>query len=348
MTAAAALSARTVVDRGSFRLDASIDVASGRTVAVVGPNGAGKSTLLRALCGLLPLTDGHVTVDGRDVTHADPSRRSIGVVFQDLRLFPHLSALDNVAFGLRSHRATRRSAAARASDWLARLGVADVGGLRPGALSGGQAQRVALARALAVEPRVLLLDEPLSALDATARTETRRELQRHLAAHDGARVVITHDPSEAALLGDDLVVVEGGRVVQRGDLAALAAAPRTAYVADLVGVNRLVGTGSGSSIVLSGGTTVATATAVSGAAAAVVHPRAVALHADQPVGSPRNVWPCVVAGVERLDGTARVLLTGGVEIVAEVTAEAAAELRLTPGTAVWASVKATEIGVIPL
>jgi molybdate transport system ATP-binding protein len=191
------LDARVVVRLGSLDLDVALAVDAGETVVVVGPNGA----------GLQPLDGGYVRIDGADVSAAPAEERAVGVVFQDHVLFPHLSARANVAFGLPRKR--RREADA----WLARVGLADHASARPDALSGGQAQRVALARALAPSPRVLLLDEPLSALDATTRLTTRRDLLDVLDDHDGACVVVTHDPLEALALADRLVVVEAGRVV---------------------------------------------------------------------------------------------------------------------------------------
>lgn len=239
------LTAAVDVTVGSFRLEVALDVAAGETVAVVGPNGAGKTTLLRALAGLLPIDAGRVTL--ADLVLDDPAtgefvpveERPIGVVFQDHLLFPHLSALDNVAFGVRARGAAPAAANDRARRWLSRVGLGDHAKVKPGQLSGGQAQRVALARALATEPTLLLLDEPLAALDATTRVDTRRQLRQHLQAHDGVRLVITHDPLDAAALADRIVVVEAGRIVQRGTLAELTAHPGSRYVADLVGLTRL-------------------------------------------------------------------------------------------------------------
>lgn len=340
------LEAHVVVDLGHFTLDASIAVARGTTVAVVGPNGAGKSTLLRALAGIEPVTAGSVRVDGTDVTDLEPERRPIGVVFQELRLFPHLTALDNVAFGLRARGTAKAAARAEAGAWLERLGVGAQSGQRPSTLSGGQAQRVALARTLATEPPVLLLDEPLSALDATTRVATRRDLRRHLDGSASARLVVTHDPLDALALADALVVLERGRVVQQGTLAELAAAPRSAYVADLVGVNRFEGTGAGSVIALDGGVDVTVTGRWEGPVIVVIHPRAVALHGTRPEGSPRNVWQATVVSVEAgLDETARVAVEGPLPLVVEITSGAARELALAPGRPVWASIKATEVRV---
>jgi molybdate transport system ATP-binding protein len=347
------LEARVEVSLGTLRLDVSLDAAAHETVVVLGPNGAGKTTLLRTLAGLEALDAGRVAVDGAVLD--DPvarawvpaERRPIGFVFQDHALFPHLSALDNVAFGLRARGVRRPDARRRALTWLERVGVAGHATARPRALSGGQAQRVALARALVVEPRLLLLDEPLAALDASARIDTRRELRRHLAAHEGARVVVTHDPVDAMTLGDRVVVLERGRVVQSGTLTNLREQPRSRYVADLVGVNLYRGVADGGRIRLADrGELVATREA-NGEVFAVVHPRAVALHRREPEGTPRNVWAGTVDHLDLEGDRVRVIVAGSVPVTAEVTPAAVSELGLSAGAAVWASVKATEITVYP-
>lgn len=339
--------------RSALRLDASLSLAPGEVTALLGPNAAGKTTLLRALAGLEPLSGGSVVLDGEVLEdraagiRVPPERRPVGVVFQDHLLFPHLSVVDNVAFGLRSRGVRRAEARRRARGWLERVGAGHRHAARPAELSGGEAQRVALARALAVEPRLLLLDEPLTALDATTRTEVRRELRRHLASFAGMAVLVTHDPLEAAGLAHRLVVVESGSVVQSGSLAEMTARPRSAYVADLVGVNLFEGVGSGDRVALAGGSFLVAPGAGGGTVRAVVHPRAVALHRRRPEGTPRNVWPGRVEGVDPEGDRVRVRVAGPVPIVAEVTPAAVAELGLAHGTDVWASVKAAEVSVYP-
>jgi molybdate transport system ATP-binding protein len=347
------LRADIALHRDSFALTAGLDVPAGETVAVLGPNGAGKTTLLHAIAGLTALDSGAITLDG-DVledTQAGvfipPERRSIGVVFQDYLLFHHLSSLDNIAFGLRCRGVKPAEARVRAHEWLARVGLADHASARPAQLSGGQAQRVALVRALICEPRVLLLDEPLSALDATTRAGTRRDLRRHLAEYDGVRIVVTHDPIEAAALADRLVVLEAGRVVQAGTHAEISAHPRSPYVADLVGVNLFRGRGQRDRIVVGVDAALTAASSVEGDVLAVVHPRAVTLHRDAPRGSARNVWQGRVAVIDLETDRVRVRVAGPIPIVAEITHGALDELRLTDGASVWVSVKATEITIFP-
>jgi molybdate transport system ATP-binding protein len=207
---------------------------------------------------------------------------------------------------------------------------------------------VALARALAVEPPVLLLDEPLAALDARTKLETRSGLRRHLADHRGATVLVTHDPLDAMVLADTIVIIEGGRAVQRGDAAAVTREPRSDYVAKLVGLNLYRGRGSGTSVVLAGGFTLSTVDAVVGEAFVVYRPAAVALHRVRPDGSPRNVWAATVDGLERHGDGVRVHLTGPVPAAADVTAAAVADLDLAPGREVWAAVKAAETRAYPV
>jgi molybdate transport system ATP-binding protein len=347
------LEATVKLTLGALALDMELSIEEGEVVALLGPNGAGKTTLLRAIAGLVPITAGQVRLDGRvleDATTGDyvPTElRPIGVVFQDYLLFPHLSVLDNVAFGLRSRGRGQRESTEKAAGWLERVGLSSYAKVKPDALSGGQRQRVALARALAPNPRLLLLDEPLAALDATTRAEVRRDLKRHLASFPGLRLVVTHDPLEAASLADRLVVMENGRLVQTGSPAEVTEHPRSQYVADLVGVNLIRGQADQGSVRLSGGAVVAAAGAESGDVFAVVHPRAVALHRQRPEGSPRNVWPGRITGIDLIGGRVRVRIDGEVPVVAEVTPAALRELGLEEGGDVWLSFKATEVGVYP-
>ena len=343
------LVAQLVVQRPRFQLDIELEVAPGEVVALLGPNGAGKSTALQALAGLVPLTGGEIHVAGRCLD--DPSarllvptsERGVGMVFQDYLLFPHLSALENVAFGLRATGTPRRQARAEAHTWLDRMGLHDLAGVKPGALSGGQAQRVALARALATGPSLLLLDEPLSALDAGTRMYIRSDLRRHLVDFPGCSVLVTHDPLDAMVLADRLVVIEQGRVVQTGTPAEVARAPRTDYVARLVGLNLYRGHATDSHVQLVGGGHLVTADSATGEVFVTFRPSAVALHRQQPEGSARNTWPGRVTGIEQHGDTVRVEVQGTPTVLADVTTAAVAELDLTPGLTVWVSVKATEL-----
>ncbi|MCQ0023796.1 ABC transporter permease [Streptomyces somaliensis DSM 40738] len=334
-----------------------LEAPAGTTVAVVGPNGAGKSTLLRALLGLTPrATAASLRLGGRELAALPPHRRGIAWVPQDGALFPHLTALANAAYGPRARGVPRRRARLEARGWLERLGVGHLAHRRPGELSGGQAQRVALARALAARPRLLLLDEPLAALDQTARARVRHALRRHLAGFPGVCLVVTHDPVEAVSLADRVLVLEEGRPVQYAEPAEVARHPRSPWVARMLGRNAWPGTVRDGGLDTADGARLVTAAdpapADGAAALAVVAPEAVSLHGARPSGSPRNVWRGTVRELAAHGARLRVLVSGGPgapsDVVAEVTPAAAADLGLAEGRGVWLSVKATEIDVVPL
>lgn len=342
--------ARLRVERGAFALDLELEANPGETVAILGPNASGKSTLLEALAGTTPIASGSVAINDTTVDEpaarifVPPERRGVGVVFQDGALFGHLTALENVAFGLRARGTRRGPARDAARTWLERMEIADVADSLPHALSGGQRQRVALARALAPSPSVLLLDEPLSALDVRTRVEVRRTLLASLDAFAGVRILVTHDPADAHAIANRIVVIENGRVTQHGKLAEVTAHPRSEYVARLAGTNWLPALSDGAVLMTDRGTTVVAAGAVdAGPATIAIAPSAVALHATEPHGSPRNVWPVRVTDVDEFGGRVRVSLTGAIDLIAEITPSAYAELGVAPGLELWASVKATEI-----
>jgi molybdate transport system ATP-binding protein len=349
------LDAHVLARRGGFELDAAVRAVPGEVLAVLGPNGAGKSTLLRALAGLAPLAAGHVRLGSRVLDDAAaglrtaPERRRIGVVFQDYLLFPHLTALDNVAYGLRAQGLRRADARRAAAPWLDRMGLTEHAGLRPRQLSGGQAQRVALARALVLAPELLLLDEPLAALDAGTRLSLRTDLRRHLTSYGGPAIVVTHDAVEAMVLADRLVVLERGRIVQQGEPADVARHPRTDYVAGLVGVNLYRGTARAGQVTLDGGGTLVSADQTAdGPVYLALRPSAVALHRQPPTpGSPRNTWTGAVSGLESVGDRVRVAVTGSPSVFADITPAAAAELGLAAADPVWMTVKASELVVYP-
>ncbi|MET9879597.1 ABC transporter ATP-binding protein [Actinacidiphila glaucinigra] len=342
------LDAHLVVDHGTFRLDVTLTAAPGDVVALLGPNGAGKTTALRALAGLVPLTTGHLRLDDTALDRTPPESRPVGVVFQDYLLFPHLTALDNVAFGPRCHGASKAEARTQAAAWLDRMGLADHASAKPRRLSGGQAQRVALARALATRPRLLLLDEPLAALDARTRLEVRSQLRRHLAEFEAVAILVTHDPLDAMVLADRLVVIEDGHIVQEGTPADIARRPRTAYIAQLVGLNLYRGQADGHTVRLDAGPAITTTEDLSGPVFVAFPPSAVTLHRDRPTGSSaRNLWHCEVSGLETHGDQIRADLTGGLPLAADLTAVAAAELNLRPGAPIWATVKAAQTHAYP-
>jgi len=356
------------VERGSFRLEADLRAAPGEVLGVLGPNGAGKTTLLRALSGLDPLSTGSVRLgdlildDAATDTFVPAEHRPVGLVFQNYRLFPHLDVRDNVAYAPRVQGAGRRQARATADTWLERLELTALATRRPHQISGGQAQQVALARALASDPRFLLLDEPLSALDARTRLEVRAQLRSHLEAFAGPVLIITHDPLEAMIMADRLLVIENGRVVQQGSPAQVARQPATQYVARLVGLNLYTGTlevatrrvflDVGGTFTVTLGDDAPEASARAGQSTRPVlvglRPSAITIHTARPTqASPRNVWKGTVLALELLADRVRVQVDATPPALVDISAAAVADLVLRPGTAVWLSAKATETEAYP-
>jgi molybdate transport system ATP-binding protein len=341
------------VRRGSFTLAVTLAAAAGQVLGLLGPNGAGKSTLLSAVAGLTPVSAGRITLAGQVMDDADAetfveaARRPVGFVFQNYRLFPYMTVAENVAFSPRARGMGRRAARSAASHWLDRLGLAELADRKPGQLSGGQAQRVALARALAGEPALLLLDEPLSALDAGTRLDVQAELHRHLADFAGPCLLVTHDPLEALVLADQLVVIEAGRIVQEGTPAQVARQPATDYVAKLVGLNLYTGRADGSQVALTGGGSfVITDDGLRGEVLVAVRPSAIVLSTLPPqASSARNTWPAKITGLTMLADRVRLDLDGQPPALVDVTPAAVAELSLSPGSHVWLAVKATELEV---
>ncbi|MGW6455072.1 ABC transporter permease [Streptomyces sp. NPDC055078] len=329
-----------------------LDAGPGTTIAVVGPNGAGKTTLLRALLGLTPRAHAELRLGDTEVTALPPHRRGVAWVPQDGALFPHLSALSNTAYGLRAHGVPRAEARRSAQAWLDRLGVGQLARRRPAQLSGGQAQRVALARALAARPRLLLLDEPLAALDQTTRARVRHTLRTHLEGFGGVCLIVTHDPVEAVSLADRVLVLDEGRAVQYAPPTEVTRHPRSPWVARMLGRNAWPGTATPGGLALPGGGRLVVAEPLPAGtdALAIIAPEAVSVHRERPGGSPRNVWPGTVREITASGSRLRVLITSpqAPDLVAEITPQAAAELGLADGTAVWTSVKATEAVVVAL
>jgi molybdate transport system ATP-binding protein len=354
------LSVDVMAARGEFEVRATFEAAAGETVALLGPNGSGKSTLVSSIAGLLPPVEGTIALDGVVLDDAaggayvPPEQRPIGVVFQDLLLFPHLSAADNVAFPLRARGVAKPQARERAARLLERLDVAARADARPRDLSGGEAQRVALARALIAEPALLLLDEPLSALDVGARVRVRELVREELARFPGVRIIVTHDPIEATTLADRLVLFEEGAVTQIGSPEEIRSAPRSRYAADLVGINSFRGrletlddgagrlaTGEGNVVVpwpedFEGGEVIG-----------LLRPADVTLSLEPPAGSARNAFRGQVTSIAVEGDRARVRIATSPPLVAEVTLGSVERLGLSAGARVWASFKAVEVQVMP-
>jgi len=348
------LSAQLALQLGTLDLHADLDVRPGELLALLGPNGAGKSTVLRCLAGLALIDSGRIAIDGTVVddpsadVFVEPEQRPIGFVFQNYLLFEHMSVLENVAYGLRARKTPKVEARRIAREWLERVGLADYADQRPRALSGGQAQRAALARALATNPRLLLLDEPLAALDAGTRGSVRRDLRQHLETFDGMRILVTHDPVDAYALADRVAILDAGRIVQVGTLAEVTAHPRSRYVADLVGVNLVTGNVTDGVLTTAAGAHVVIADALPGSSFAVIRPPSIALVREPAVGSSaRNTWSGTIADIDRLGDRVRVGIDGQLPLIAEITVAALDALQLRPGDEIHATVKATDIEVYP-
>lgn len=347
------LSADLNVQVGSgFRVDAVINVPAGHTTALLGPNGAGKSTIVAALAGLQPLTNGSVKLGDRVLdepssgTFVRPEHRRIGIVFQNALLFPHLTVIQNVEFGPRSLRRDPGLTKDVVARWMERLELGPIADRRPGQLSGGEMQRVAIARALATEPDLLILDEPLASIDASARSQIRRLLVDFLAAFDGPAIVITHDPTEAFLLTQSVIIVENGSVTDAGPGDAVRLRPRSTYAADLAGVNFVKGKAIHGRVVSGSHEIYIADSSLAGEVVATIHPRSIALHARRPEGSARNVWSAMVDRIEENGEKVRVLLGAPMNLTAEVTSSGARDVGVEVGEPVWVSIKATEIDVV--
>lgn len=331
----------------AFALQVGLVVEPGRCLAVAGMSGAGKTTLLRAIAGVMSPDRGRIACDGTvwlDTARGvcvPPEERRCALLFQHGALFPHLTAEQNVGYGLPRSERERR-----AHELLDRFGIAHLAHARPRELSGGERQRVALARALAVDPPALLLDEPLSALDARTRATATRELAATLRNAGVPAVLVTHDFTDAALLGDEVAVLDAGRIVQRGTAAELAAAPASAFVADFTGATVLHGAGRAradglTEVALDGGGAIVSSDRLVGPVAAIVQPWEITLEREAPTGTALNRVPARVASVTRLGNRVRVGLLAPQPLTAEITPATADALGLAPGGEAFACWKAT-------
>jgi molybdate transport system ATP-binding protein len=339
------------IPRRSFDVRVELNVGP-ETVALAGPSGAGKTSVLRAIAGLERPRGGKVVFDAEpwlDTARGinlPPEQRRVGYLPQEYALFPHLSVWRNVAYSLRHE--SRQSQRRRALAELDRFGLAQRADVRPGTLSGGERQRVALARALASSPRVLLLDEPLAALDTQSRGSATRELSAVLSETGAPAILVTHDFHEAALLSQRVAIIDGGRLVQQGDAAALAVAPASAFVADFIGAVVLTGhahddRGGLTVVELDGGGAVTSTDSGVGPVAVSVFPWEITLvpASDESHDSARNRVVATVQSITAIGNRVRVGLLAGQPMVAEITQPAADELHLRVGGSIAATWKAT-------
>jgi len=352
------LDARLVRRRSGFVIDVALRADAGNTTVLVGESGAGKTSVLQLLAGLDRLDEGWVRVGGEAYAdaaaglHRPPWRRDLGYVAQDYALFPHLSVLENVGFGLRAGGLARRQVPPRVEQALELVGMTQFGRRLPGQLSGGQRQRVALARALVLNPKLLLLDEPLSSLDLPTRRAVRVELRELLRRLPCITVYVTHSPVEALLFGARIVVLDRGKVAQSGSREELLMHPRSPFVAELVGTNLFIGrplteemsdlpvirTPEGLVVIDDG--------AGPGGIYLTVNPREITLSRSPPHGSAQNVFEGEVVEIipeppagERV----RVVLNSRPRLVAEVTPDGLAGLSLDEGIRVYAAFKAAGV-----
>lgn len=340
-----------VEERG---VEIELTLSPGEHVAILGPNGAGKSTVLGVLSGLLRPDRGRATLEGETLFDLDgasavwrpPHARAIATLAQDALLFPHMSALENVAFGPRNARRSRAEAHERARAWLEEVDALQFERRKPAQLSGGQAQRIAVARALAAEPRLLLLDEPMAALDVTVVPSLRQMLRRVLA--DRTVVLVTHDLLDALMLADRVVVMEDGRIVEDGPSRGVLARPRSEFGARIAGLNFIRGTVQDGAVRGADGVLVQGVSnqplSPGGEAVAVFDPASVAVHREPPGGSPRNVFSATIVELEPRGSQVRVRTE---EISADLTAAAVADLDLVPGGGVYLVIKASAVDLYP-
>jgi molybdate transport system ATP-binding protein len=343
------------------RVDLEFTVAPGEVLAILGPNGAGKSTVLQVIAGLVRPDAGSVRVGDRVLTDTSAGvdvgtfDRRVGLLMQDALLFPHLSVAANVSFGARAgKRLARKASRVVAERWLTEVEVADLADRKPRQLSGGQAQRVALARALAADPDVLLLDEPLTGLDVGVATAMRKVLRRVLVRDGRSSVLVTHDLLDVVTLADQVIVLEGGHIVESGPTTVVLAAPRSSFGARFAGVNLVSGRAGVDTTLVTDAEQVWHGRLDAGvqlgdAVVATFHPSAVAVYRDEPHGSPRNTVEVVVAELDSRGPAIRVRADeqpdGSPGLSADITAESAAELRLGPGERVYFAVKAQEVAI---
>ncbi len=348
----------SVVDRD---VQVAVRLVPGEVVAVLGPNGAGKSTLLSVIAGLIRPDRATITLDGTPLTDTSrrlfvaPHQRHTVLLAQQALLFPHLTARANVAFGPRSAGRSRRDADREALRWLAEVDATDLGDRTPARLSGGQAQRIAVARALAADPHLLLLDEPMAALDVAAAPALRQLLRQVLHGTGRTALLVTHDILDALALAQRTIVIEDGRIVEDGPTRAVLARPRSAFAARLAGINLIPGTATATGLTTADGGLVhgrPAADLVAGEdAVALFHPAAVAVHLTSPTGSPRNHLAVTIAEIEPRGAIVRIRAAenadGSAGLFADLTAESVADLDLVPGQRVHFAVKATEVAIHP-
>lgn len=349
----AALCVDIVVERPSrFRLECQLAIEPGEVLAVMGPSGAGKTTLAHAIAGLVPVNSGRIRIGDRLVVdaelrlHCRPSERGVVLLEQHPRLFPHLTVRDNVAFGLRARGVGTRRARVVADEWLEKVGLEGSGPHRPTTLSGGQQQRVAVARALAIDPMIVILDEPFTALDPRTEAEVRGVIHDQVTTTAMTVIVVTHNALDAAALASRLMVIENGAVVQQGLVTEVLRAPTTEFAAVAAGLNRVVGAAdAGTWRAGESEMRMSSPPGMRASAAAVFRPADVRLRLTAPSES-MPTWMTRIARLERHPAGVRIH-TVEPAVTVDVAAELVAAHELAPGRLVWLQVHESDVRLIP-
>ncbi len=339
---------------GGFSVrDVSLEIPHGEYFIILGPTGAGKTVLLETIAGIHTPDSGRIFLGDREITSTEPRLRNIGMVYQDYMLFPHLTVEDNIAFGLRRKKIPRDEQHLIVKDMCALLEIGHLTGRYPGTLSGGEQQRVALARALVLKPEILLLDEPMSALDGQTRERMRRELSRIRKLTGTTIIQITHHFDDVFALADRIAIMREGRIVQAGETSDVFLHPADTFVAEFLGIGNIIRGNSSrygniAQITTDNGPLFYAASGIFGKVVATLHAEDVILSREPFASSARNCLPGTVSGVVPFGSTVRVTLNVGFPLTALLTRESCRELHLESGSRVYATFKASAVHVIPV
>ncbi len=338
---------------GEFSVrDVSLEIRPGEYFIILGPTGAGKTVLLETIAGIHTPDSGMIILGDEEITATEPRLRKIGMVYQDYMLFPHLTVEDNIAFGLRQRKVPKEEQRALVTEMCAFLEIAHLAKRYPGTLSGGEQQRVALARALVLKPEILLLDEPLSALDSRTRERMRRELSRIRKCTGKTIIQITHHFDDVFALADRIAIMREGKIIQTGETTEVFLHPSDTFVAEFLGIGNIIrGTSSRSGdiarIMTRDGTIFFAASELTGNVVATLHAEDVILSTAPFTSSARNCLSGTVTEIIPAGSTVRVILDVGFPLTALLTRESCLELHLEPGSTVCATFKASAVHVIP-
>jgi len=332
-----------------FLKDVSLDVADSEYFMILGPTGAGKTILLETIAGIYSPDKGKVYLNGRDITRLPPRKRNIGMVYQDYMLFPHLNVEQNIKYGMRSRKLSKQEISQKVDKLANLLGVAHLLQRHPGTLSGGEQQRITIARALIMEPEVLLLDEPLGALDSKTRIKLREELRRIHSFTHTTMIHVTHSFDEAFLLGSQMAIMNNGEIVQVGEPSEVFRKPNCKFVAEFLGVTNVF---RGESVIANGiayininGLRVASATIRDGQVYTSVRPEDVLLSIKPIESSARNSFKGEIQDISDTGTIVRITVDVGVPFVAAITRRSFLDMGLKQGMEVFLTFKAVDVHV---